>query len=55
MRSDLQLLEKVEIKHEEFDGDRAGDSQHVYAGNVVVSALHTSAGIQCRMCGSISR
>ena len=54
-RGNLELLKKVEAEYEEFDGDRTGDGGHVYARDVVVSALHTSTGIQHRMCGTISR
>ena len=54
-RSDLELLEKVKVEYKEFDGDRTGDGGHVHARNVMVSALHTSAGIRRRMCGTISR
>jgi hypothetical protein len=54
-RSDFELLEKIKVEYEELDGDRAGDDGHAHARNVMVSALHTSTGIQRRMCGTISR
>jgi len=55
MRSNLKLLKKAEDEYEELNGNRTGDSGHVNAIDIMVSAFQTSTEIQHGMCRTVSR
>ena len=51
----IELLEEDKTEHEKFHGDGTCDSGHVYAGDAVVSTLHTSTRVRGRVRRIISR
>jgi len=55
MRSNLKLLKKAEDEYEELNGNRTGDSGHVNAIDIMVSAFQTSTEIRHGMCRTVSR
>jgi hypothetical protein len=54
-RSNDELLEKCEVKHEKLDGDRTIYIGHVHAWNAVVTAFYTGTAIWGGMHQTVSR
>jgi hypothetical protein len=52
--SHIKLFEKTKGEHVKLHGNRAVHGRHVHAGNVMVTAFHTSTGIRGRMHRTVS-